>query len=308
MRAGVIDIGTLKVKFLIADRKPDGKMETVYESNTLTCLGCHMDENGNKPKPENLEKAINELIRCQNLLKKYRVTKVRAVSTHALREMGKVGLEIARVIKQKTGLTVEIISQKEEAELFYKAVLGDFNTDEDFTVLDVGGGSVQILIGNRKEMKNYYLLKTGTSTLWDMFLKGNTEKDHPTKGQLKKAREHILKALLPIPVNLNTPLIWGSSCVIDIFDSINFPRDAFEMSPQHPFKTPFEEMEKFLEKIWKVPLEIRDKDYRVPTPKYMWGIDMALINVIELGKKVKAPYVIPSNANINQGLISSLIS
>jgi hypothetical protein len=40
----------------------------------------------------------------------------------------------------------------------------------------------------------------------------------------------------------------------------------------------------------------------------MWGIDMALINVIELGKKVGAPFVIPSNANINQGLIGSLIN
>ena len=47
---------------------------------------------------------------------------------------------------------MEIISQQEEANLFYKAVLGDFQTDEDFTILDMGGGSAQVLIGNRCEL------------------------------------------------------------------------------------------------------------------------------------------------------------
>jgi hypothetical protein len=39
MKVGVIDIGTLKVKFLIEEVGTLGKHKTFYQSNTLTCLG-----------------------------------------------------------------------------------------------------------------------------------------------------------------------------------------------------------------------------------------------------------------------------
>lgn len=39
----------------------------------------------------------------------------------------------------------------------------------------------------------------------------------------------------------------------------------------------------------------------------MWGIDKAFLNIVELANKVGAPYVIPSNANINQGLLMSIV-
>jgi exopolyphosphatase / guanosine-5'-triphosphate,3'-diphosphate pyrophosphatase len=308
MRAGVIDIGTLKVKFQIVEKTAAGKVKTIEQSNVLTCLGCNMGENNNKPKSENLKKVYRELLRCKRLLKKYKVSRVRVVSTHALREMGKVGREIAELIKKKTGFKVEIISQQEEAELFYKAVLTDFKTDQDYTILDMGGGSAQILIGNRKELKKSFLLKTGTSTMWDKFTRGNTGKDHPTRDQLKKMKDYILKELQLIPENLQTPVIWGSSCVIDLFKGIRVPVQKFNASTTHPHKTKLSHLEKFLEKIWKIPLDTREEMYKSPTPKYMWGMDTALMNVIELGKKVGAEYVIPSNANINQGLIDSLIN
>jgi exopolyphosphatase/pppGpp-phosphohydrolase len=308
MRAGVIDIGTLKVKFQIVEKTTSGKLITIEQSNILTCLGCQMDENGNRPKPENLEKVLKELQRCKGLLKKYKVSRMRVVSTHALREMGQVGQEIAEAIKKKTGLAVEIISQQEEAELFYKAVLGDFKDDEDYTILDMGGGSAQILIGNRKKLKRSFLLKTGTSTLWDKFTKGNTGRDHPTREQLRKMKNYILKELQPIPTNLKTPLIWGSSCIIDLFHGMRLPVEEFTASQTHPHKTQLKNLEKFLENVWNMPLDTREEIYTSPTPKYMWGIDMALMNVIELGKKVGSQYVVPSNANINQGLINNLIN
>ena len=51
-KLAVIDIGTLKVKLLIADRLSSGEIQTSYTSNNLTCLGVRMSENNNKPLPE----------------------------------------------------------------------------------------------------------------------------------------------------------------------------------------------------------------------------------------------------------------
>lgn len=98
---GVIDIGTLKVKLQIVEKSQTGELKTIEQSNILTCLGCHMAENGNRPKPENLEKLFAELSRCKKLMQKYGVKRMRVVSTHALREMAEVGTEIAKEIKKK---------------------------------------------------------------------------------------------------------------------------------------------------------------------------------------------------------------
>ncbi len=302
----VIDIGTLKVKLQVVERQSSGSLKTVYSSNNLTCLGCNMNENLNRPKKENIQKTINELLRCKKILDDHKIKKVRVVSTHALREMGQVGKEIAKEIKKKTGFKVEIISQQEEAELFYQAVLRDFKTDSNLTIIDVGGGSVQILVGNTKQLKHSFLLKTGTSTLWDMFTPSHKNLDFPNRDEIRKMKEYILQQIQPVPSDLKTPIVYGSSCIIDLFRGISVPMQKYNFSPSHPYKVKISDMEKFLEKVWEIPYDVREEKFVSPTYKYMWGVDKAFLNVIELARKIQAPYIIPSNANIAQGFIYSM--
>ena len=149
----VVDIGTLKVKFLIASATPTGELMELYSSNTLTCFGCEMDKNKGDVLEANLIKTINELKRCKELLKKYNVEKFKVVSTHAMRR-AKNKDEIIRRIKKEVGFSVENISQEQEAELFFRAVIRDFpNSLRERAVLDIGGGSVQVLIGNSEKLK-----------------------------------------------------------------------------------------------------------------------------------------------------------
>lgn len=295
-RLGVIDIGTLKVKFQIVEVGSSGQIKTIEQSNTMTLLG-----------QGEITKTIKELQRCKKLLEKYKVEKVRVVSTHALREMGEKGEKIAAKIKKEVGFSVEIISAKEEAELFFNAVLSDFKTDEDFTVIDVGGGSVQILIGNKKQLKHSFLIKTGTMTLWNKFVPGHTGKDAPNSDQAAQITEYVKQELQGVPHGLKTPIIYGSSCIIELFSGMRIPVKPFIKSKSHPHMAEVCDLTKFLENIWEISYDDREKLYLSPTPKYMWGIDMALVNVLNLAKIVDAPYIIPSNANINQGLIKSLL-
>lgn len=183
---GVIDIGTLKIKLQIVKLASPNNLATVYKSNTLTCLGLRMHENNNRPKQEYLEQTFNELSRCKQIIEKEGVDKLRVVSTHALREMGDVGKEIAKQIQQSVGFNVEIISQEEEANLFFQAVTGDFPTKKDLTVVDIGGGSVQILIGNKNQLKKTFLLKAGAQYLHDTLVPAIPGKTFLPKKKLKE--------------------------------------------------------------------------------------------------------------------------
>jgi exopolyphosphatase/guanosine-5'-triphosphate,3'-diphosphate pyrophosphatase len=307
MKVAVIDIGTLKVKFLISEIITSSKFKTKYQSNTLTCLGVKMHENNNRPLPQYLDQTINELKRCNNIIQKEKVDKIRIVSTHALREMGEVGQDIVEKIKNEVGLNVEIITQDEEANLFYQAVLKDFKTDKDFTIVDVGGGSVQILIGNKKALKEKYLLKTGAQYLFDHFSPRHTGNDFPTREEIRAMQDYIMKELTPIPKGIKTPVVYGSSCIINVFKKIGLNLEKYYISKAHPYRVKVSEMENFMENIISVPYDKREEMYKLDQQYYMWGIDKAFLNILSICKKEDSPFVIPSNSNINDGLVLSLI-
>ncbi len=309
MKVGVIDIGTLKVKLQIADISPSGQFETTYQSNTLTRLGAQMVDN--KPVTEYLRDTIKELKRCQKVLEAQDIKKIRVVSTHALREMGQTGLDIIATIKKKTGFEVEIISQEEEANLFFQAVIKDFKTNQDFTIVDVGGGSVQVLIGNKNELKHVALLKTGAAYLGDRFSPRHEASDNPTREEIRQMQEYIMEQLAEIPAGIKTPVIYGSSCIIDVFKSMKVKLEDYSDSPTHPYKTSVKELETFLDQVIPMPYQERADKYplylnNVGQKYYMWGIDKALLNILSICQKEQSPYVIPTNANINNGLILSL--
>ncbi|HUV71948.1 MAG TPA: hypothetical protein VMW25_02980 [Clostridia bacterium] len=307
-RFGVIDIGSLKIKFEIVESSIGHHLTTIRQSSTLTGLGVRMRENKNKPLLENLERTIKELKRCKDIIEKEKVNKLRIVSTHALREMGEEGENIARLIKKRVGFNVEIISQQEEAELFFKAVMHDFETNDDFSVVDSGGGSVQILIGNKNQLKHFFLLKLGAQYLHDNFSPRYTGKDFPTREEIEQMKKYILQQLIPIPKKLKTPLIYGSSCIIDIFKTLSFTLSPFPYSASHPYKAAIEQLKKFTKEVTPVPYNVREKRFNFKQKYYMRGIDKAFLVVTHLCDRLGAPFVIPSNANINQGLILNLVN
>lgn len=306
MKVAVIDIGTLKVKFLLGNITSLKKFETLYQSNTLTCLGVRMNENNNRPLDKYLQQTLTELKRCKEILKKENVEKIRVVSTHALREMGDVGKEVANRIKKEAGLNVEVISQEEEAQLFFQAVMKDFKSDKDFTVVDVGGGSVQILIGNKNNLKSKHLLKTGAQYLFDKFSPRHHGNDYPTRDEIRSMEKYVMKELTPIPEGIKTPVVYGSSCIIDVFKQIGLSMEKYYLSKSHPYRVNISELERFSESIISIPYDKREEMYKLDQKYYMWGIEKAFLNIINICKKEKSPFVIPSNSNINEGLILSL--
>lgn len=307
MKVAVIDIGSLKVKLLIARVDKSGNYKPIYQSNILTCLGCHMEENQNKPLKENLAETIKELIRCRELINKHKVKKTRVVSTHALREMGSIGQQIAKEISQEVGFKIEIISQEQEARLFFKAVIADFKPAQDYTVVDVGGGSVQILLGNKHVLKDVFLLKTGAQVLFDRFSPRHSGADFPFPEEISQMKQYIRQQLAPLPKNTKTPLIYGSSCIIDVFKAIKIKLEPYIDSPANPYKVSVKKLEEFLQTFIPLPYDEREKKFFTGQKYYTWGLDKALLNIISIARIQNSPFIIPTNSNINDGLIQSLL-
>lgn len=151
MKFGAIDIGTNAARLLIGEVCKDDKHTFIKKLSYTRLplrLGGDVFENG-----EISESKANEFVKTIHAFKLiaeiFDVKDIRACATSAMRE-AKNGNKIAKLIKQKTGISIDVISGDEEAKLIFGTFfLLDFDKTTPFIVIDVGGGSTEITIFER---------------------------------------------------------------------------------------------------------------------------------------------------------------
>lgn len=148
-----IDIGSNAARLLISSVKGLAKKEIPSETLLVRVplrLGEDVFLNGEIGKEK--EKNVISLLKSyQYLLKIYRPVSIRACATSAMREASN-GKNIVKKISESTGIDVEIIKGKKEAQIIYDSHVADILDPRcDYIYVDVGGGSTEItLIKNRK--------------------------------------------------------------------------------------------------------------------------------------------------------------
>ncbi|HBW86096.1 MAG TPA: exopolyphosphatase, partial [Crocinitomicaceae bacterium] len=157
---GAIDIGTNAARLLIGeiiqDRKKSFVKKISYTRIPLR-LGDDVFDTG-KISKHKLEAFVKTMKTFGLISEIFEVSKLRAVSTSAMRE-AKNAEKVIQKIKKETGIDLEIISGQEEAELIFGAFdLLNLPVDLPFLVIDVGGGSTEISVfekGNRVASRSF---------------------------------------------------------------------------------------------------------------------------------------------------------
>ncbi len=304
----IVDIGTLKVKTEIASVNPDGTLRHIYHSNNLTCFGVGLDENDGNVQDRYLERTITELQRVKQVLQQHQVSQFKVVSTHAMRR-AKNREQVRHKMETETGFSIENISQEQEAGFFFTAVMRTFqNRDREYAVVDVGGGSVQVLIGTPEKLRAAHMMQTGAQVLHEQF---GTNPHEPTgfntEAELEKMRQKILDELVLLEAHHGIPVIYGSSIIIDVMKGIGLPLEPYTESSTHPYKTYQKYMAEFITKILPLTFAQREEQYDIQKG-FMWAIDKGFLNILTISDYLQSPFIIPSNANIAQGIIYSLDS
>lgn len=96
---------------------------------------------------EKREKLSEAMISFAHLMTTFNVHKYRACATSAMREAVN-GAEVVDYIRRRSGINIEIISGKEEAETIFEAgdIVGLMGSNRSYLYVDVGGGSTEITI------------------------------------------------------------------------------------------------------------------------------------------------------------------
>lgn len=167
MRVAVVDLGTNTFHLVIADLSAD-KFEIIHREKIAVKIG----ENGISKgviSQEAQQRALNTLEHYQSVILAYDVQKTRAIATSAFRNAVN-GYEFALSIKDKLGFEVEIISGDDEALFIFQGVkLASSLDQKKALIVDIGGGSVEFIIGIYGQNVWQRSFEIGGQRLLDMF-------------------------------------------------------------------------------------------------------------------------------------------
>jgi exopolyphosphatase/guanosine-5'-triphosphate,3'-diphosphate pyrophosphatase len=171
MRLAAIDIGTNSVHMIVVRVRPDFSFEVIDREKEMVRLGSG-GLDGKKLTPEAMTAALQALSKFERLARSHQVDEILAAATSATREAENGG-EFLAAIERTTGIRPRIITGTDEARLIHTAAVYGVDTPKSAVVIDVGGGSVEITLGTREQVKFARSFKLGVIRLTEKFVKSD---------------------------------------------------------------------------------------------------------------------------------------
>ena len=212
-RVAAIDCGTNSIRLLIADRdrSPGGvPLVDLHREMRIVRLGEGVDATGEFSAAA-LERTRTALADYATLIAGYQARKVRMVATSATRDAANrddfFAMTATILGSVVPGAVAEVISGTEEAELSFNGAVGELNSDAaPFVVVDLGGGSTEVVLGNGSGsglgsgVQASYSADIGCVRMTERCL----HSDPPTADEVAQARaavrEKLAEALSVVPV------------------------------------------------------------------------------------------------------------
>ena len=159
-RYAVIDVGTNSVGFYLGERVDDGSWRTIVDRAEMTRLGEGLEERS-VVTPEALERTTAAIADMADEAREKGALAIVAVGTAGLR-IAQNRDDVIEAIRERTGITVEVISGEEESRLAYVAIQAGLGLSEgSLVVFDTGGGSSQFTFGEGSRVDERFSVEVG---------------------------------------------------------------------------------------------------------------------------------------------------
>lgn len=148
LKFAAIDIGTNAVRLLFTNVIED-ENNASFRKNSLIRVPIRLGEdvfNGGIIRPTKTNQLIDAMKAFRHLMNIHQVERYRACATSAMRE-AENGIKVVEMVREKAGITIEIIDGATEAEIIYENKIAEIISDaKTYLYVDIGGGSTEITL------------------------------------------------------------------------------------------------------------------------------------------------------------------
>lgn len=216
-RIAIIDLGTNTFHLLIVDIE-GGKYHLVYRERNAVKLGM-AGINVGTITADAEERALSTIRGFKQTIDSMAIDEIKAYGTSALRNATNAS-QIIQHIKHETGIVVEVISGAQEAEFIHMGVRSAVALGRDKSlIIDIGGGSVEFVIGNEDEIFWKDSVEIGAQRLLEEYQKH----DPITSLEIRALHKHFeanLNSLFEALGKYKPKTLVGSSGTFDTLSDI----------------------------------------------------------------------------------------
>jgi exopolyphosphatase / guanosine-5'-triphosphate,3'-diphosphate pyrophosphatase len=189
-RLAAIDLGTNSIRCIVVEVDGLGKFKVLDDEKSTVRLGEGIAREGAISEAA-WQRTMDALSRMKKIVDGYGVIGVETVATSAVRQAAN-GAAFVKAVAENIGLPIQVINGEEEAELAALSALKNFDMEGiRFAMVDIGGGSVEVVTALGNHIDEINSLELGAIVLTEKFI----TTDPVNHKDYERMRRHIRKTL-----------------------------------------------------------------------------------------------------------------
>jgi exopolyphosphatase/guanosine-5'-triphosphate,3'-diphosphate pyrophosphatase len=243
MRVAALDLGTNTTRLLVADVH-DGRVDNVERRVRITRLGEGVDAR-KRLLPVPIARVRNCLAEFRRELEALGAERALAVATSAIRDADN-GEAFLGEVEWSYGFTTRLLSGDEEALLTFRGTTVGRGLDEPTLVVDLGGGSTELIIGDSHGIQFHASLDIGSVRLTERFLPS----DPPTVAELNACAQTIRSLLAErVPEDVGAQAAIGVAGTITTLAALAQSLPEYDPARVHGYRVPLDAVTAQLERL-----------------------------------------------------------
>jgi exopolyphosphatase / guanosine-5'-triphosphate,3'-diphosphate pyrophosphatase len=186
MRLGVLDVGSNTVHVLVVDAHPGARPLPAFSHKVELRLAAHLEAD-NRLSAVGEERLTEVVVEAMRIAEDKGVEEFMAFATSAVRDASN-GDDVLARIQEQTGAQIRVLSGENEARLTFLAARRWYGWSSGrLLVVDIGGGSLEVAVGQDEEPEAVMSLPLGAGRLTrDWF-----SADPPSADEVRALRKHV---------------------------------------------------------------------------------------------------------------------
>jgi exopolyphosphatase / guanosine-5'-triphosphate,3'-diphosphate pyrophosphatase len=254
LRVAVVDIGTNSTRLLVAEVDEGRLVEELERRTEVTRLGEGVDATGRLSEAA-VERVLGVCAEYHDAIERLGAGRVVAILTSAVRDAAN-GEELRAELRNRFGFDAETISGEREARLTYRGATSWRGHEEPLLVLDIGGGSTELVIGAGDQVEFHASTQIGAVRFTERYFAD----DPPSAEEVASCREAVGAGLREaVPVRMLERPVDGIAVAgtPTSFAAIELRLEPYDRERVHGHRLTRRSCERIIDQLAALPLSER---------------------------------------------------